>query len=241
MPTHEKYADDTPRPLFRGWLHGMATIISLPLVLYTHMSESLSIPPPALPGLIAICTTLLLSSLVHLVPWKSKVILEALTRLDKSGILAICGTSFWGPQLLGVDSHNCKQSYEVAMVTIAIPVSLAALGIWCGCGPKVFAGCGVAVISSLYFYGVHVQDAVFFNYSLACSTLYACALTLYVLQIGGHRRYWGYHEWMHLVVTLAFAVNARGLWLMSSYTDEICQGSDSAAAGDNDWQGSSDL
>ena len=221
MPTHEFYADGSPRPLLRGWLHGIAVIITLPMVLYTHITSA--IPAPALPGVLAICATLFFSSLVHLVPWKSKTLLEGLVRLDKSGILAICGTSFWGPQLL--DSHGCKPSYQVALVTIAIPVSLAALGIWCGCGPIVFVGCAVAAGQSFYFYATHVEDTTFLYYSLVCCTLYACGLALYVLQLGGHRRYWGYHEWMHLLVTLAFIVNARGLWLMSAYTNETCQGS----------------
>ena len=164
--------------------------------------------------------TLLLSSLVHLVPWRSAWVLEALVRLDKTGILAICGTSFWGPQLL--QSHACKPSHEVAMATVAIPVSLAVLGTWCGLGPIVFVGCAIAFGQTLYFYGTQVNDDSFFVHSLACTALYGTGLALYVLKVGGHSRYWGYHEWMHLLVTLGFLVNARGLLLMSSYTDETC-------------------
>ena len=232
MPVHKEYADGSPRPLFRGWLHGIAATISLPMVAYSELVSSSSIiPAPALPGILAICATLLLSSLVHLVPWKSTTILEIMTRLDKSGILAICGASFWGPQLL--DSHACKPSYGVAVLTIAIPVSLATLGIWCGLGPIVFVGCAVSAGTSFYFYGNHVNDTDYLYYSILCCTLYACALALYVLQVGGHKTWWGYHEWMHLVVTLAFIVNARGLWLMSAYTSESCQGDATASATTN--------
>ena len=232
MPTHKQYADGSPRPFLRGWLHGVAATISIPMVAYTELlSPSSVIPAPALPGILAICGTLLLSSLVHLVPWKSTTVLEAMTRLDKSGILAICGASFWGPQLL--DSHACKPSYGVAVSTVAIPITMAALGIWCGLGPIVFVGCAVAAGTSFHFFFNHVEDTDYFYYSVLCCALYACALTLYVLQVGGHKEWWGYHEWMHLVVTLAFIVNVRGLWLMSHYTDETCRGDYTASTAAN--------
>ena len=220
MPVHEFYADGSPRPLFRGWLHGLATLISVPWVVSSHLAEQ--IPAPALPGIVAICATLALSSLVHLVPWKSKTMLEIFVRLDKSGILAICGISFWSPQFL--ESSVCKTSPEIALLTNVIPLSISVLGVWCGCGPIVFVGCLGVIVETLWFYGTQVEDTIFFHYSVICIVLYGISLTLYVLQIGGHRRYWGYHEWMHLLVVCAFSVNARGLWLMSHFTDEHCKG-----------------
>lgn len=220
MPFHEHYADGTPRPLFRGWLHGIAACIALPLA-WAHWT---SLPAPAIPGILALCATLVLSSLVHLVQWPSASLLEIMTRLDKTGILAICGCSFWGPQLL--ESSMCKPTFLVSLSTVAIPVALSVLGVACGMGPIVFGGCGIAIASTLWFYGTQVQDNAFFFNSLACASLYGSGLLLYVIQAGGHRRYWGYHEWMHVLITVGFVVNARGLLLMSQYTEEACVGTE---------------
>jgi len=252
MPFHKVYADGSPRPFFRGWLHGIATLVAIPLLLHhTTLMEfastkvasssesaesfmigpsssftilSSTLPAPAAPGLYAIGMTLIFSSLVHLVPWRSARVLEVLVRCDKTGILAICGTSFYGPQLLV--SGACKVSTTIAWGTVVLPVGLAIAGMWIGLGPIVFVGCAIAFGQTLWFYGFHVDDSTFFWHSLACAVLYGSGLALYVLQLGGSKRYWGYHEWMHLFVTLGFLVNARGLLLMSQYTDEICTGND---------------
>ena len=221
MPFHKEYIDGSPRPLLRGWLHGISACIACPFV-YTQWS---SLPTPALPGILAICFTLVLSSLVHLVPWSSVSVLEILTRLDKTGILAICGCSFWGPQLLG--SEACRPERIVAICTVGIPVSLAILGIACGMGPAVFVACAVALGQTVWHYGTQAHGASFLWHAVVCSLLYASGLALYVSHVGGHQPYWGYHEWMHLVVVIAFVINARGLLLMSQYTEETCLGKES--------------
>eukprot|EP00797_Seminavis_robusta_P018565 Sro278_g106530.2 (193) ;mRNA; r:23675-24253 len=166
-----------------------------------------------------------MSSLVHLVPWKSTVLLEVLTRLDKSGILAICAGSFFGgPQLL--ENISCKPPLAMAIGTVAIPLSLSTLGVACGMGPIIFVGCAVAFFSTTGWYIQHPalpdDNYTFVIHSAVCIVLYGVGLSLYVSQIGGQTKYWGYHEWMHLLVTLSFIVNARGLLLMTEYNDKIC-------------------
>ncbi|CAB9520755.1 expressed unknown protein [Seminavis robusta] len=216
MPFHNNYADGSPRPLLRGWLHGMGALTFIPLV-YMNWND---IPTPATPAMIAICCVFVFSSLVHLVPWKSEKFLEALTRVDKSCILAVCVTSFMAPQLL--ESEACKPDFSYSLATVAIPVTMSIIGVLCGLGPVVFASCGIAFASIFWFYGLQVDDSEFFYCSVGCLVLYGLGLSLYAGQVGGHKSFWGYHEWMHLIVTLGIAVNTRGVFVLSSYTDEIC-------------------
>ncbi|CAB9515291.1 expressed unknown protein [Seminavis robusta] len=217
MVFHKNYADGTPRPLCRGWLHGMGAMTYLPLVC-VHWND---IPTPALPAVIAIAFVFIMSSLVHLVPWKSEALLEAITRVDKSCILAVCGASFMGFQL--VESEACKPDFLLSVGTVAVPVTLGIIGVLCGFGPIVFSSCAIAFVSNLWFLGWHVHDNLdAFYHTVGCLILYGSGLTLYATQVGGHRKYWGYHEWMHLLVTMGILVNIRGNWTYSFYTEDIC-------------------
>lgn len=218
MPFHKEYADGSPRPLLRGWLHGISACIALPLV-YTHWS---SLPAPSVPGILAICYTLVLSGLVHLVRWPNDTILELFVRLDKTGILLIGGCTFWGPQLL--TSEACKPDFLISLCTVAIPVGLSIVGVACGLGPIVFTGVAVAITQTIWWFGTQVHGASAMWHTVICAILYGSGLALYVSQAGGHRPYWGYHEWMHLLVTIGFLINIRGLLMMSQYTEETCLG-----------------
>ncbi|CAB9521177.1 expressed unknown protein [Seminavis robusta] len=224
MPFHKEYADGSPRPLCRGWLHGMGALTTLPAV-YRYWDD---IPTTAIPVIIAICCLFVFSSLIHLVPYQSKTLEEAMTRMDKSCILALCVTSFMTPQLL--ESEACKPDFQYSLVTVAIPGALAFIGILCGLGPITFASFIFPVASNLWFYGVHVEDSEVFYWVAGSAVLYALGFSLYASQAGGHHPFWGYHEWFHLLVTIAIGFNARGIFTLSSYTDEICSAAGSAVA-----------
>ncbi|CAB9520749.1 expressed unknown protein [Seminavis robusta] len=223
MPFHTEYADGSPRPLFRGWLHGVCTLIFLPLV-YMNWDD---IPAPAAPALIAISCLFVFSSLVHLVPWKSAALEEAITRVDKSCSLAICVASFMAPQLL--ESEACKPDFLFSLLTVGIPVGLSFFGVLFGLGAVAFASCGVAFASVIWFYGLHVDDSEFFYCLVGCTLLYALGFYLYASQVGGHHPFWGYHEWMHLIDTIGLLVNTRAVFVLSSYTDEICSAGSTVA------------
>ena len=231
MPFHSQYADGSPRPLLRGWLHGVCACLAVPL-LQQHYSK---IPLVALPGIMAIVWTLVFSSLVHLVPYKSSQVLEFMTRLDKTGIFLICGGSFVGPQLLSLslDSNLCKPSLGYTLMTVVLPITASIVGVLRGMGPQVFVGSGIAFVSTIYFCYNHAPviieeddtttDNRFLIHTLLCALLYGSGLVLYVSQIGGHKPIWGYHEWMHVLVTIGFLVNVRGLWLLDDWNDhESC-------------------
>ncbi|CAB9520752.1 expressed unknown protein [Seminavis robusta] len=223
MPFHKEYADGSPRPLCRGWLHGMGALTSVPLV-YTHWND---LPTPTVPALVALCCLFVFSSLIHLVPWKSVALEEIITRVDKSCSLALCAASFMAPQLL--ESEACKPDFLYSLLTVAFPVGVAFVGILCGIGPIAFTSFLFPFASTIWFYGLHVDDSQFFYGSVGCLVLYGLGFYLYANQAGGHHPFWGYHEWFHLFVTMGFAVNTRAVFALSDYTDEICSAGSTVA------------
>ncbi|CAB9504299.1 expressed unknown protein [Seminavis robusta] len=216
MPFHKQYADGSPRPLFRGWLHGTSALTSISLT-YAYWNI---IPTLAAPTMITICCLFAVSSLVHLVSWPSKALEEAITRVDKSCILALCMTSFMAPQW--IESDTCRPDFVFSLVTVAIPIGLGVVGVLCGAGPIAFASFFCPVVSNMWFYGMHVEDSEVFYCIVGSTALYVLGFYLYASQAGGHHPYWGYHEWFHLLVTIGIAINARGVLAMTWYTDEVC-------------------
>ncbi|CAB9515040.1 expressed unknown protein [Seminavis robusta] len=175
----------------------------------------------AAPVMINVCCVFVFSSLLHLIPWKNKRLQDAITRLDKSCILALCVTAmFVTPQL--VESETCKPGAFYSLVTAAIPLGLAFIGILCGLGPIAFASFICPFASNLWFYGVHVEDSEVFYCMLGGGILHALGFSLYASRAGGYHPFWGYHEWFHLFVTIGILVQVEGVFALSSYTDEIC-------------------
>ncbi|CAB9504296.1 expressed unknown protein [Seminavis robusta] len=216
MPFHKHYADGSPRPLCRGWLHGMSALTSLSLT-YTFWND---IPSVATPVVINICFFLVVSSLVHLVPWQSKTLEEAITRIDKACILVLCWTSYMTAQLH--ESEACKPDFVFSLVTVAIPVGLGIIAVLCGAGPIAFCTFFCAILPNMWFYGMHVEDSEVFYCILGSTVLYAIGFYLYGSQTGGHHPVWGYHEWFHLLATIGLVVSARAVFAFSAYTNEIC-------------------
>ena len=82
---HNKYVDGSYRPKFRGWFHGICLILSFIIIpLQCHsMTIILKIP------IIAICFTLLCSSICHLYPFRSIYWERLVTKLDRFSIILI--------------------------------------------------------------------------------------------------------------------------------------------------------
>ncbi|CAB9496885.1 expressed unknown protein [Seminavis robusta] len=217
MVFHKQYADGSPRPLCRGWLHGMSALTSLSLT-YKYWNE---IPSVATPVVMNICCLFVISSLVHLVPWQSRTLEEAITRIDKACILALCWTSlFLTPQLH--ESDACRPDFVFSLVTAAIPVGLGVMGVLCGAGPIAFGGFFCAVASSMWHFGMQVEDSDVFYCIVGSTALYAIGFGLYGSQAGGHHPVWGYHEWFHLLVAIGSVISAQAVFSFSAYTNEIC-------------------
>ncbi|CAB9504300.1 expressed unknown protein [Seminavis robusta] len=216
MPFHKQYADGSPRPLCRGWLHGMSALTSLSLT-YGCWND---IPSVAAPVVMNICFFLVISSLVHLVPWQSKSLEEAITRIDKACILVLCWTSYMTPQVH--ESEACKPDFVYSLVTVAVPLGLGIIAVLCGAGPIAFASFFCAIAPNMWFYGMHVEDSEVFYCILGSTVLYAIGFYLYGSQAGGHHPVWGYHEWFHLLATIGLVISARAVFALSSYTSETC-------------------
>ena len=48
--------------------------------------------------------------------------------------------------------------------------------------------------------------------AVACAMCYGGGLALYAARWPGRQaKYWGYHEWMHVLITVSFYCNVRGV------------------------------
>jgi predicted membrane channel-forming protein YqfA (hemolysin III family) len=204
--THKTYVEGDHRPLLRGYLHGTCAI----MVMTWWALQSNNIQHPAtIPVLFAICWILLMSSLLHLVPWRYKKEEFIIERLDKCGIVALCVASALTPQLV-VDTETCRATTIWVLLLQLVPLSMSATAIWWGDeSPRVFLGVIWAGFMAA-FHAVRV-DASMLYYAMTTLALYGVGFYIYLKQFGGkQQRLWGYHEWMHVFVTMAFYVNYQG-------------------------------
>lgn len=223
--THKTYVEGAHRPLMRGYLHGTCAIFVLTWwALQTTMMYDDSIMqrhPATVPVLFAICWVLLMSSLLHLVPWRYKKEEFIIERLDKCGIVAICASSALTPQLVE-DNADCKSSVAAMVLLQLLPLGMSATAIWLGDeSPRVFLGVVWAGIVA----AVHAVRAVdgfdMLIYAVTTLTLYGIGFYVYLKRFGGDQRLWGYHEWMHVFVTMAFYVNYQGTVRFSEFCSRI--------------------
>ena len=211
---HSRYRDNSNRPLCRGWLHGAALLCSL------HYISTREIKTPVLPAAAAMLWTLFWSSLVHLVPWESPGVEELVTRLDRTGIVAICGCSFVIPQL--VVREECTPPLIFSVLTVIGPCLLGMLRIMWGDGNKpetLIVSCGIAAVSTITF--LATVDIAAALWAVATVSCYAVGMALYVFKPGDGlsiSRVWGYHEWMHVAVIVGFVVNIQAL----EYIANLC-------------------
>ena len=78
--------------------------------------------------------------------------------------------------------------------------------------PESYFGCGIATVASLAFWGSQGQWRQVL-WGVACGFCYGGGMLCYVLERPGPvgQKYWGHHEYMHLLITLGFILNYRGM------------------------------
>ena len=209
MPgTHTHYCGGQHRPRCRGVLHGLVTF---GVILWLLVSPP-DLDPATLPVCAAICWTLVWSSSLHLIPYRDKHFESIIERLDKCGIAAVCCATFVTPYL--TQSERCRPSFTFVLLTTLLPNLGTALMILANdTRPRVFVGCFVCSISAGVF--VATLDTGALVYILQTFSLYGCSMVLFVKRPGGKCAWWGYHEWMHVLVTLSFYLNYTGIRCVS--------------------------
>lgn len=210
--THKKYVEGDHRPLMRGYLHGTCAVTVLSWWAFQYVDYESSIlhrHPATVPVLFAICWVLLMSSLLHLVPWQYKEEEFIIERLDKCGIVAICVASALTPQLVE-NQEDCQSSVTAMVLLQLLPLAISATAIWMGDeSPRVFLGViWAGVIAAIH--AVRVDGFDMLVYAITTLTLYGIGFYVYLKRFGGDQRIWGYHEWMHVFVTMAFYVSYQG-------------------------------
>lgn len=190
--------------------------------MYNIVTCQIKVATPVLPAATAILWTLFWSSSVHLIPWNSRSVEELVTRLDRTGIIAICGCSFMMPQLVAND--ECKPPLFFSVFTVIGPCLLGVLRVMCGDGNKpetVIMSCGIASMSTIMF--LATLDVKASLWAVAAVSCYGVGMVLYVFRPGNKlrvSRVWGYHEWMHVAVTVGFVINIQGLEYITGLCDQ---------------------
>jgi hypothetical protein len=206
---HRQYADGTPRPLLRGCLHGCTAAATLPL-LAAHRN---AIASEVLPTLLAIAWTLVFSSLLHLYPWRSPMIEDYITRLDRVGIVWITMASIGLAPAL-VDDPRCRPPLAFSILTNAVPNLISAATVLKGSRSPNFIG-GVALANVACALHWATVDWRFVMMSAAICATYCVGFWFYLSRFDFgrpvHAEYWGYHEHMHVFITLAFGMHAAAI------------------------------
>jgi predicted membrane channel-forming protein YqfA (hemolysin III family) len=119
---------------------------------------------------------------VHLVPWASIRVEELVTRLDRAGIIAICGASFMFPQL--VERGICRATPLFSLATVALPCIVGAGRVLLGHGNDSYSvgiSMGIAAISTTGFLACYV-DTQAATWSIVTVLLYGTGMLVYALK-----------------------------------------------------------
>lgn len=209
---HRRYLDGSPRPLFRGWLHGVSLACALLILPFSWSSMQL----PEFPPVFSILITLALSSACHLYPWRSPVFETIVTRLDRVSIIGINMMSFVAPQL-AIDPE-CRPSMLFTLLTAVIPNSICAPFVLAGYQhPLVWSGAIIASATTGVFF--YTLDSTLFT--LCCCTLIAYGVGMYIFILqptwsGRTALRWGFHEWFHVIIVIGFGFNIATIHRLAS-------------------------
>ena len=198
---HRRYADGTPRPLLRGALH---LLLAAP---FTWHLVTQTYPLAALPALGSIAATLWASAALHVYPWQSIRSEELMFRLDRAGVLLISMWSYLTPALVDGDAAIAPGT---AALCIGVPHLIALHHVAAGSRARgVFAPSllGQLVVTLAWWGSVGAAAAL--RWSTITIACYAAALALHKRFYNFHAVYWGYHEWMHVLVTVGFYTNVQ--------------------------------
>lgn len=208
MGLSSQYAEGTPRPKYRGWLHGIVTILTIPPA-FVCMCLGL-IPAAALPPIIAICFTLCCSSTLHLYPFNTRAGWETARRLDRFSILLINVTSYFSPQLVSSAACQVRPPAWLSWTTVVAPNVIGGAYILKGAnGPLVFVGAGIAAVPTTLFWAS--KDHFLAALSCAALLLYGAGLALHAMQPADPAERWGHHEWTHVLVTAGMVPNVAAV------------------------------
>ena len=207
---HRRYADGTPRPLCRGCLHGCAAATTW-LLLVSYWND---IRVEVLPTVLAVLWTLTFSSLLHLCPWRSPVIENYICRMDRVGIIWITMASI-GLTPLIVDDMRCRPPLAFALLTNTIPnlVSAATVLRDSSLSPNFIWSVALANVACALHWAT--IDSRFVMMSIVTCATYCTGFWFYCTRFDFgrplHAKYWGYHEHMHVFITLAFVMHAAAI------------------------------
>ena len=203
---HAHYADGTARPKYRGWLHGVVTVIAIPSVLTFCVAGW--IPSAAVSPIAAICITLVCSSTLHLYPFIAVSSWEVARRLDRFCILLVNATSYFSPQLTSLPS--CKPPLWISIAAVVVPNAIGAVFALKGAqGPTVFIGAGIAAVPTTIFWASY--DLLLATYSSTALLMYGIGLAIHTMQPAQPAKLWGHHEWTHVLITIGLVLNALGV------------------------------
>ena len=128
------------------------------------------------------------------------------------------------PQLTQDGSANpidlaggCRPSMQFTLFTAIVPNGIALVSIIAGWAETPdgrahslsYIGCLIASLGSTWFW-VSTGNWSQVGWSIACGMCYAVGMVLYV-RTKPLSNVWGYHEWMHVCVTMGFLLNIVGV------------------------------
>lgn len=200
---HRRYANGDPRPLMRGYLHGVSCIF---VAVWWIVNRSV-IEPNTIPVLGGILFILTMSTVVHLLPFKHRSLEFVFERLDKCGIMSLVAAS--SVTALLTEDSRCRTSVGFTVITQIIPCIISILMIAFGdTSVRVFLG---PITACLVAARTHMTvDSMMCFYTIVTSVVYGLGLFLYAKRVGGVKPVWGYHEWMHVFVCIAMYTNFQG-------------------------------
>ena len=207
---HRRYADGTPRPLCRGALHGCTATVSW-LLLASHWND---VRTEVLPTVLALLWTLTFSSLLHLYPWSSALTENYICRMDRVGIIWITMASIGLTPLL-VEDERCRPALAFTVLTNAVPNLISAASVLRGStvSPNFIWSVALSNLACAAHWAT--IDARFVAMSVAICTTYCAGFWFYSTQFDFgrpvHAKYWGYHEHMHVFITIAFVMHAAAI------------------------------
>lgn len=207
---HSRYADGTPRPLCRGCLHGCAATTSW-MLLAIYWDD---VKAEVLPTVLAILWTLTFSSLLHLYPWRSPLVENYITRMDRVGIVWITMASIGLAPVL-VDDLRCRPPLAFTVLTNAVPNLASAATVLrdSTLSPNFIWSVALANVACALHWAT--IDYRFVLMSMTICTTYCIGFWFYSTRFDFgrplHAKYWGYHEHMHLFITIAFAMHVAAI------------------------------
>jgi hypothetical protein len=198
-------------------------VLTVPAALWLFPSMKLAL----VPVVTAVCWQLVFCALLHLYPWQSVAAEELVCRLDRLGVVLITLLGFTACMMLPCGA-TCSPSPLYFLFLVACPNFISARMILRGAkrhgrpDPLVFIGVLVSCVAmGLRWASTREYDLL--AGLLGVTGLDALGMAVYLAQIGGQARIWGYHEWMHVSVGVGFYINIYLVALIADRCNQVEQ------------------